>query len=130
MLQKFGAISVYVKDHDEAIQFYTESVGFVIKGDLSMGEMRWVTLAPSDSSETVMTLLLPQSPEQEALLDQLKEGPPVATLVTDDVDGDYTRMVEKGVHFFNEPTDKPYGRDCVFEDPCGNRFALLQPSTP
>ena len=47
-------------------------------------------------------------------------------LTTDDVDGDYTRLIHAGVEFTSAPTDMPYGRDCGLRDPSGNQLRLAQ----
>ena len=48
------------------------------------------------------------------------------TLETDDCRRDYNAMKAKGVKFYGEPTEQPYGIEVVFEDLYGNLFDLIQ----
>ena len=45
---------------------------------------------------------------------------------TDDIDGTYGELKDKGVEFSQEPTDQPYGRDAGFRDPSGNQMRVTQ----
>lgn len=47
---------------------------------------------------------------------------------TDDVDGLHANLVERGVHFFQSPTDQPWGmRTAYFKDPDGHVWEIAQP---
>ncbi len=39
----------------------------------------------------------------------------------------YETLLEKGVEFTEEPTERPYGIDCGLRDPFGNRIRFTQP---
>jgi len=46
-------------------------------------------------------------------------------LLADDVDKAYQTLKQKGVKFFSEPKDQPWGeRQATFVDPNGNTFTL------
>jgi catechol 2,3-dioxygenase-like lactoylglutathione lyase family enzyme len=50
------------------------------------------------------------------------------TSFTDDVDGLHANLVERGVHFFQRPTDQPWGmRTAYFKDPDGHVWEIAQP---
>ena len=127
MLQKIGYVPLFVKDYDEALQFYTDNLGFISNGDMPMGEgLRWITVLPSADAQTGVTFMLAQSPEQEALVGHQGAGVPIMTLNTDDVAGDFERLSANGICFMGEPKENPYGTDVVFEDLYGNLIDLVQ----
>ncbi|MYD51770.1 MAG: VOC family protein, partial [Dehalococcoidia bacterium] len=39
---------VFVGDQDEALKFYTETLGFVKKHDVPVGEFKWLTVVSPD----------------------------------------------------------------------------------
>jgi predicted enzyme related to lactoylglutathione lyase len=47
---------------------------------------------------------------------------------TDECRGTYEEMKSKGVHFVDEPAERPYGIEAVFKDNSGNWFSLTQPT--
>jgi len=47
-------------------------------------------------------------------------------LGTDDFWRDYNRMRADGIRFVREPREESYGIVCVFEDPYGNLWDLVQ----
>lgn len=50
------------------------------------------------------------------------------TTFTDDVDSLYANLVERGVPFFQRPTDQPWGlRTVYFKDPDGHVWEIAQP---
>jgi len=47
-------VAVPVTDHDRAVRFYTETLGFEIRRDATFGPgMRWVEVAPPGATTTV-----------------------------------------------------------------------------
>ena len=49
--------SIFVEDQDKALQFYSETLGFVKKHDVPAGEFRWITLvSPEDQKGTEIVL--------------------------------------------------------------------------
>ena len=51
-------------------------------------------------------------------------------LETDNFERDHGRMLGAGVCFLEAPRREPYGTVAVFEDLYGNRWDLIEPSTP
>jgi hypothetical protein len=95
--------------------------------DMSMGDgTRWVTLVPDPSAQTGLTLILANNSDQEALIGRQSVGVPIITINSDDVVADFERMNGRGVCFFGEPKENPYGIDVVFEDLYGNLIDLVQ----
>lgn len=127
MNRKIGHITILVSDYDEAISFYTNTLGFVLLTDNQFGEgMRWVTVAPSQESETAIVFVKADTAEKNARVGSQAAQHVFLVIETDDCIRDYHRMKEKGVTFHGEPNDMPWGIEVVFEDLYGNRFDLLQ----
>jgi hypothetical protein len=47
-------------------------------------------------------------------------------LHSSDLEGDYSRLLAKGVSFQSSPQKRPWGFEAVFTDPDGNAFVLQQ----
>ena len=43
----------------------------------------------------------------------------------DDLDATYATLEGRGVHFVSPPAQQPWGAQAIFEDPYGNRYALM-----
>jgi catechol 2,3-dioxygenase-like lactoylglutathione lyase family enzyme len=64
---KIKLTSVYVDDHEKALRFYTEVLGFMKKADFSQGPFRWLTVAsPEDLDGTELQLALNNNPAAKA----------------------------------------------------------------
>jgi catechol 2,3-dioxygenase-like lactoylglutathione lyase family enzyme len=127
MNRKIGHITILVNDYDEAIDYYTNSLGFTLITDHSFGEgMRWVTVAPSKQHETAIVFVEAETEDKMDRVGSQAAKHVFLVIETDDCIRDYTIMKEKGVTFLGEPKDMPWGIEVVFEDLYGNRFDLLQ----
>ena len=123
--------TVVVRDQDEAIRFYTESLGFVLREDTPLGDgKRWVVVAPPGASGTGLLLADAAGDAQADRVGDQTGGRVAFFLHTDDFDRDHTRMRAAGVTFLEEPRYEPYGTVAVFEDLYGNRWDLIEPSDP
>jgi len=130
MIQRLGHVTVIVRDQDEALRFYTDSLGMELREDERMGEFRWLTVAPR-GGEVGIVLQRPgapfQSPEEAArMLERVGQGT-TWVLETDDCRKDHAAMVARGVRFTAAPSEMPWGVSAVFEDLYGNRYNLLEP---
>ena len=66
MKQRLAHIAILVKDYDEALQFYTQKMGFILIEDTILSETkRWVMVAPSGSKECCLLLAKATNAEQE-----------------------------------------------------------------
>ena len=127
MKQIIGAMSLLVRDYDEAISFYTEKLGFVLMENADRGGgKRGITVSPPGSSETRVLLAKAASPEQESLIGKQTGGRVFLFLHTDDFWQKYEEMKGKGIHFLEEPRTESYGMVVVFEDLYGNKWDLLE----
>jgi catechol 2,3-dioxygenase-like lactoylglutathione lyase family enzyme len=130
--QSLAHIALIVRDHDEAIAWFTGVLGFTLVADQHQPEQdkRWVLVAPPGAGEDAATLLLARAatPEQAAFIGNQAGGRVFLFLNTDDFDRDFEAYRARGVRFVREPANHPYGKVAVFEDLYGNLWDLVQPA--
>ena len=125
--QRIGYVALVVRDYDEAIDYYTNALGFEVVEDTALGgEKRWVLLAAPGAVETRSLLAKASTPEQLTRVGNQTGGRVFLFLHTDDFWRDYHEMTAREVHFCEAPRDEAYGTVAVFEDLYGNRWDLLQ----
>jgi catechol 2,3-dioxygenase-like lactoylglutathione lyase family enzyme len=125
--RELGALSLVVRDYDEAIEWYTRCLGFELIEDRDEGRKRWVTIAPSRDAETRLLLAQASTTEQAAAIGNQGGGRVFLFLHTDDFARDHAHMLAQGVKFHEAPRYEAYGTVAVFEDLYGNKWDLLQP---
>ena len=125
---KIKVTSVYVDDHDKALRFYTEVLGFVKKADFSQGPYRWLTVAsPEEPDGTELQLALNDNSAAKAYQEAMfQQNQPAFMFFTDDVKGDYERIKTHGAEFTMPPTDVPGSTIARLKDTCGNLIQLTQ----
>jgi len=122
-----GSVSLIVRDYDEAIKFFTASLGFKLIADTPLEQgKRWVLVAPPNSHGTSLLLAQAATPEQVSRIGNQTGGRVFLFLHTDDFWRDYRQMMARGVKFKEAPREEPYGTVVVFEDVCGNLWDLLE----
>ena len=122
-----GLVTVVVRDYDEAIDFYVDTVGFELLEDTHIGDgKRWVVVAPRGAREAAVLLARATISEQEVRVGDQTGGRVGWFLNTDAFDRDYERMRAAGVAFEEAPRREPYGTVAVFRDLYGNRWDLIQ----
>ena len=124
MITKVTHASIWVKDQDEALKFYRDTLGFKVIADdsTSMPGYRWLTVAPQQADFEII-LNLATTPEQLAGVG--RQG--IFIVRSDDVQADYAALKAKGVKFQTGINVNPWGSDFVFEDLYGNDFDVVQP---
>ena len=125
-MKRISLLSVYVKDQDAAIDFYTRMLGFQVAEDVPFGSQRWVTVRLPDDEVTSITLSLAATDEDRALVGKQGGSQPLFGIATDDCVGEYRRMKDAGVRFDGEPKVEPYGTGVTLEDLYGNKIYLNQ----
>lgn len=130
MKQSLGLAAVVVGDYDEAIDFYTNTLDFVLVDDSFVPEQnkRWVVVAPPGATESRILLARAVGEEQLSRVGNQTGGRVFLFLYTDDFWRDYRAYVEKGVEFVREPKTEDYGTVAVFRDLYGNLWDLVQPN--
>lgn len=128
MKQSVVHVAVVVSDYDEAIEFYTQKLGFELLEDIYIPEQdkRWVLVAPPNHSGAAILLAEASGSPQQAYVGNQAGGRVFLFLSTDDFWRDYHRMLANGVTFAREPVEQPYGTVAVFEDLYGNLWDLIE----
>ena len=131
MKQSIALVSLVVPEYEDAIAFYVGVLGFQLIEDLVVPEQnkRWVVVAPEGAKETRLLLARATTQEQLSRIGNQTGGRVFLFLHTDDFERDYNAFKTKGVVFVREPEQQPYGKVAVFQDPWGNLWDLLEPST-
>ena len=120
--------NVFVSDQDEALRFYTETLGFVKKQDVPVGEFKWLTVVSPDDPDGTELLLEPnENPVAEAYQKGLfEQGIPAASFSVTDIRAEHERLTSLGVAFVMEPTEMGDVTVAVLDDTCGNLIQIMQ----
>jgi catechol 2,3-dioxygenase-like lactoylglutathione lyase family enzyme len=120
--------SLFVKDQEKALQFYTGTLGFVKKSDISAGEYRWLTVvSPEEPDGTQLVLEPNNNPAAKAYQEAIfTQGIPAANFFVDDIQQEYDKLKKMGVAFQSGPTEAGPATVAVFEDTCGNLIQISQ----
>lgn len=128
MNQRIVHLALVVDDYDDAIQFYTEKLNFVLLEDTVLSETkRWVRVAPAGAGGCALLLAKADGDEQRSRVGNQTGGRVFLFMHTDDFWRDYRSMVANGVHFVRQPSEEAYGTVAVFEDLYGNLWDLIEP---
>ena len=129
---------LWVLDQDEALEFWTQKVGWEVRADITMpelGDFRWLSVGPSGQEDiSVVLMAVPGAPVMDdAAKKQLEElvakgWAGTVFLTADDVQATYEELRDRGVEFTEAPAEQPYGIDSEFRDPSGNKFRLGKPT--
>jgi uncharacterized glyoxalase superfamily protein PhnB len=134
---KVANAQVWVHDQDEALDFWTNKVGFEVRQDITLpelGDFRWLTVGAPDQDVSITLMAIPGPPvmdeDTKGKVEELMAKGFAGTvfLTTDDVRASYEELKGRGVEFTEAPSERPYGIDSEFRDPSGNAFRLGKPS--
>ena len=123
---------IYVRNQDEALDFYVNKVGFKVHTDARNGDYRWLTVQHPDQPSFQLGLFLPGPPTHDAATAQAlreavaKGAMPPLVLQVDDCRAAYDRLRARGVEFTQEPVERYGNVDAGFRDPSGNGWKLIQ----
>jgi len=125
-------ITIVVDDHDRAIAFFTDALGFDLVEDSPAltndgRPKRWVVVRPPGGGTGIL-LAQADGERQVAAIGNQIGGRVGFFLQVDDFDAAYKRMTAAGVEFATVPRTEPYGQVAVFIDIAGNRWDLLGPT--
>src|ERR1700738_537399 len=125
---KIKITSVFVDDHDKALRFYTDVLGFLKKTDVGAGGYACRTVgSPEEPDGTELHLESNADPAaktfQQALFQQSK---PAAMFYVDDVQHEYDRMQGLGAQFTMPPTKVTGSTIAVVNDTCGNLIQVTK----
>ena len=127
MGQSIRAVSLLVRDYDEAIAFFTGCLRFAVVEDTPLGGgKRWVLVAPTGNNGPALLLARAATAEQESRIGNQTGGRVFLFLHTDNFWRDYQEMKNRGVRFTEEPRREAYGTVVVFLDLYDNKWDLVQ----
>lgn len=129
MKQKIALISLLVGDYDEAIDFYTRRLNFILLEDTKLSETkRWVRIAPPGSTETCLLLAKAEGADQKSRIGNQTGGRVFLFLYTDNFSRDYQKLLDQKVTIVREPVKEAYGNVAVFADLYGNLWDMIEPA--
>ena len=132
MTQGIEVVGLYVRDLDEALEFYVEKVGLRVHTDVRNGDYRWLTVQHPDQPSFQLGLSKPGAPlhdpaTTQALLELVAKGAmPPLVMVVDDCSAACDRMRAAGVEITQEPVTRFGSVDAGFRDPSGNGWKLIE----
>lgn len=123
-MDKIESVSLIVMDKAQALEFYTEKVGFEKKVDVTNYGYRWLTVGPK-GQDLQLELWQVGSANSSGSSRNWKPGnaPPIIFFV-DDCYKTYADLKGKGVEFVRELEEYPQGVSATFSDPDGNLFTI------
>ena len=133
MTQGVDLVGLYVRDQDEALEFYVEKLGFRVHTDVKNGDFRWLSVQHPEQPSFQLGLFNPGPPMLDAATAQAareivaKGAMPPLVLMVDDCRAAYDRMQARGVEFTQEPVERYGSVDANFRDPSGNGWKMMQP---
>ncbi|MBL9097341.1 MAG: VOC family protein [Alphaproteobacteria bacterium] len=126
MTQSLSMIALVVRDYDEAIAYYTKTLGFELVEDTVLSPTkRWVIVAPPGGGARLL-LAKAVGASQESRIGDQTGGRVFLFLDTDDFARDHALYLSRGVKFVRPPSREAYGTVAVFEDFYGNKWDLVQ----
>ena len=132
MSEGVGVVGLYVRDQDEALNFYVGKLGFKTHTDVRNGDYRWLTVQHPDQPSFQLGLFVPQPPTMdEATARTVREilakgAMPPLVLMVDDCRAAFARMKSAGVEFTQEPVEHYGTVDAGFRDPSGNGWKMIE----
>jgi catechol 2,3-dioxygenase-like lactoylglutathione lyase family enzyme len=129
MKQRIAHIALLVKDYDEAIEFYTQKLNFVLIEDTLLSESkRWVILSPPGEGGCSLLLARAANEQQQSRIGNQTGGRVFLFLYTDDFNRDYENLKMQGIKIVRTPAKEEYGTVAVFADLYGNLWDLIESS--
>ncbi|WP_433957230.1 VOC family protein [Cytobacillus horneckiae] len=123
MISKVGQIMLYVNNQDEAVNFWTEKIGFSVISEDNGEGMRWIEIAPSKDAET--SIILHDKETVKKMSPELNLGTPSLMFYTENLDQLHCELSSKNI-FVGEIIDMPSGRVFNFADGEENYFAVME----
>ncbi|ASF39086.1 glyoxalase/bleomycin resistance/dioxygenase family protein [Halobacillus halophilus] len=123
MFTKVGQIMLYVDNQEEAVDFWTEKLGFIVTSEENNDQgMRWFEIAPKKGAET--TIVIHNKEIVANMSPELNLDTPSLMFYSDDFEHLYRDLQNKGINV-GEIVNMPSGRVFNFADNEDNYFAVM-----
>lgn len=124
MINILGQIMLYVNNQDEALQFWTEKVGFSVVSEEDNGQgLRWIEIAPTKEAET--SIVLHNKELIAKMQPELNLNTPSMMFFSENLDKLYKDFSDKKITV-GEVVSMPSGRVFNFADNENNYFAVME----
>jgi catechol 2,3-dioxygenase-like lactoylglutathione lyase family enzyme len=127
-------VLVWVKNQQEALEFYRDKLGFEVDTDAMVGDdFRWLTMKIKGQPGFEIILMEPNpgmmldeasAAQLRSLIDKGVLGGGV--FESDNIYKTYDELKNRGVAFKGPPTEQSWGTATVMKDNSGNWFSLGQ----
>jgi catechol 2,3-dioxygenase-like lactoylglutathione lyase family enzyme len=134
MITKMSHVLIWVKNQQEALEFYRDKLGFEVDTDAEMGpDFRWLTMRVKGQPGFEIILAEPKAgmlldeesaAQLRSLIDKGVLGGGVFD--ADDIYQTYEDLKGRGVEFKGPPSEQSWGTATVLKDNSGNWFSLSQ----
>lgn len=116
-------LTYLVRDLDEAISWFVDSLGFEIRSDEDRGPgRRRVVVGPAEGGPGLVL-----KPSGSDVVGRQAGGSVAFFVHTADFAAEHARLTAAGVRFREESRFEEYGTVAVFEDLYGNPWDLIEP---
>ncbi|TNJ63626.1 VOC family protein [Paenibacillus hemerocallicola] len=124
MISKVGQIMLYVNNQDEAVNFWTEKLGFsVISEENNVQGLRWIEIAPTKGADT--SIILHNKEFVAKMSPGLNLGTPSLMFFSENFDQLHGDLSNKNIKV-GEIVNIPSGRVFNFADNEENYFAVME----
>ena len=134
MITKMSHVLIWVKNQQEALEFYRDKLGFEVDTDAAMGpDFRWLTMRVKGQPGFEIILMEPKAgmlldeesaAQLRSLIDKGVLGGGVFD--ADDIYKTYEELKARGVEFKGPPSEQSWGTATVMKDNSGNWFSVSQ----
>ena len=134
MITKMSHVLIWVKNQQEALEFYRDKLGFEVDTDAPIGEnYRWLTMRIPTQPGFEILLMEPNpgmmlndesAAQLRSLIDKGVLGGGVFD--ADDIHKTYEELKARGIEFKGPPSVQDWGTATVIKDNSGNWFSLSQ----
>jgi lactoylglutathione lyase len=128
MIDSIGGIVIFVSNQAKAVEFYTQKLGFDVKGEYPYNNTKWIEVAPKNSTTTI-SLMEPNTDmmTNEEIEQAKKEIGTMTSLwfYSKNINDTYKELQEKGVNI-TEPKKQDWGGImCQIKDQDNNILTLI-----
>jgi serine phosphatase RsbU (regulator of sigma subunit)/catechol 2,3-dioxygenase-like lactoylglutathione lyase family enzyme len=114
--------NVFVRDHDRALEFYVDQLGFSVVAEARFEFGRWIAIQPPDGSAILAVVSPKRGTENYKLIGRHTQ----IAFIAEDIHAIYDLWRSRGVRFLLPPQPQLWGGTiATFCDGDGNAFDLL-----